>query len=61
MRLLKTQTMVTTEKRFKVWKPFQWVTEPGELRPASEGVVTSGRPACINVNVDPNALHPGFW
>ena len=39
----------------------EWVTEPGELRPALERAVTSGRPACINVSVDPNAPHPGFW
>jgi len=39
----------------------EWVTEPSELRPALERAVTSGRPACINVSVDPNASHPGFW
>ncbi|PYT96436.1 MAG: hypothetical protein DMG36_00460, partial [Acidobacteria bacterium] len=39
----------------------EWVTEPGELGPALERAVTSGRPACINVSVDPNASHPGFW
>ena len=39
----------------------EWVTEPGELRPALERAVTSGRSACINVSVDPNASHPGFW
>jgi thiamine pyrophosphate-dependent acetolactate synthase large subunit-like protein len=37
------------------------VTEPGELRPALERAVASGRAACINVRVDPNAPHPGFW
>lgn len=39
----------------------EWVTEPDELRPALERAAASGRPACINVRVDPNAPHPGFW
>jgi len=39
----------------------EWVTEPGELRPAFERAVASGLAACVNVRVDPNAPHPGFW
>jgi 2-hydroxyacyl-CoA lyase len=39
----------------------EWVTEPEELRTALERAVASDRAACINVRVDPNAPHPGFW
>lgn len=37
------------------------VTESGELRPALERTLSAGRAACINVSVDPEAPHPGFW
>jgi len=39
----------------------EWVIDPDELRPALERGLASGRAACINVSVDPNATHPGFW
>jgi thiamine pyrophosphate-dependent acetolactate synthase large subunit-like protein len=39
----------------------EWVTDPDELRPALERGLASGRAACINVSVDSNAPHPGFW
>ena len=39
----------------------EWVTEAANLRPALERAAASGLPACINVSVDPDAPHPGFW
>jgi len=39
----------------------EWVEEASEIRPALERAVASGRPACINVRVDPDSPHPGFW
>ena len=39
----------------------EFVTEPAEIRPALERSAASAVPACINVRVDPDARHPGFW
>jgi thiamine pyrophosphate-dependent acetolactate synthase large subunit-like protein len=39
----------------------EYVSEAAMLRPALERASASGVAACINVAVDPDASHPGFW
>jgi len=39
----------------------EFVTEAAEIRPALERAAASGLASCINVRVDPEAPHPGFW
>jgi len=39
----------------------EFVTEAAEIRPALERAAASGVASCINVHVDPEAPHPGFW
>jgi thiamine pyrophosphate-dependent acetolactate synthase large subunit-like protein len=39
----------------------EFVTEPTEIKAALERATASGLPACVNVRVDPNASHPGYW
>lgn len=39
----------------------EWVAASRELFPALSRAAASGRPACVNVALDPNAPHPGFW
>jgi acetolactate synthase-1/2/3 large subunit len=34
------------------------VTEPGDLLPALERALASGRPACVNVETDPSVISP---
>jgi thiamine pyrophosphate-dependent acetolactate synthase large subunit-like protein len=35
------------------------VTEPGDIRPALERARASGKPACVNVMIDPDVYSPG--
>src|SRR5262245_56822803 len=39
----------------------EFVNLAAMLRPALERASASGVAACINVAVDPDASHPGFW
>jgi len=37
------------------------ITEVAAIRPALERALASDLPACLNVHLDPNAPHPGYW
>jgi thiamine pyrophosphate-dependent acetolactate synthase large subunit-like protein len=37
----------------------QRVEKPGEIRDALKNAFDSGRPAIIDVNIDPDEIHPG--
>jgi 2-hydroxyacyl-CoA lyase 1 len=39
----------------------EYVTTAHEIQPALERAKASGKAACINVRVNPDATHPGFW
>ena len=36
----------------------EWVTEPAQFKPALERAFNSGKPAIVNVDVDPYFMHP---
>jgi thiamine pyrophosphate-dependent acetolactate synthase large subunit-like protein len=38
-----------------------WVTRLEDLMPALEQAAAFGGPACVNVQLDSDASHPGFW